>query len=87
MVICEVVYKYTRDHLKLNAQLNGDKYLPSRGFTWAPGRAWWEAMARILAPCPTTVQGAMRTNTERILAITVMKMETQVLYLPLLTSA
>lgn len=64
IVICKVVYKYMRDHLKLNAQLNGDKYLPSRGFIWALGRAWWEATARILAPCPIIAQGAMRRQKE-----------------------
>lgn len=79
MGICKVVCKYIRDHLKLNMQLSGDKYLAPRGFTWAPGRTWWEAVVRTLAPCPTIVQGDRRTNAERILAIIVMKMGIQVL--------
>lgn len=62
--------------IRLNAQLNGDKTAKSLGkcllsgdFTWSPGRARRAAVVRILAPCPTLVQGAVRTSVERILVI------------------
>lgn len=62
--------------IRLNAQLNGDKTakslskcLLSGDFTWTPGRAWWAAVVRILTPCPTVAQGAMRASAERILVI------------------
>lgn len=62
--------------IRLNAQLNGDKTakslnkcLLSGDFTWTPGKAWWAAVVRILTPCPTVAQEAMRKSAERILVI------------------